>query len=218
MKRSAPVDQSRRPRRRTHGGHGRCGHGRHERRGVNCSVASIRRRARSCSGTRYSRRAALRRRQSGRSTVRGDRRCSLDLASSTSASRFGAPGDFAQICARARSRTSRSDGTGTEGRAGNCSPRADQRNECRSDGTAGGRYAGVWGHHANHAGRAASGGVELTRGHRRGRWGCVPAIGDERLQKRSTGRVSPKASRREFNIRTARQGSAAVPERGSELV
>jgi predicted metalloprotease len=126
----------------------------------------------------------------------GDRRVYLDLAFfSELHRRFGAPGDFAQAYVLAHEVGHHVQTvTGTEGQVRNLqSSRPDQRNdlsvrmELQAD-----CYAGVWGHHANQAGRAASGGVELDEGDIDEALGAAAAIGDDRLQKRSTERVSPE--------------------------
>lgn len=127
----------------------------------------------------------------------GDRRVYLDLAFFNELHRrFGAPGDFAQAYVLAHEVGHHVQTvTGTEGQVRNLqSSRPDQRNdlsvrmELQAD-----CYAGVWGHHANQAGRAASGGVELDEGDIDEALGAAAAIGDDRLQKRSTGRVSPES-------------------------
>jgi predicted metalloprotease len=53
-------------------------------------------------------------------------------------------------------------------------------------------YAGVWGHDASKAGRAAAGNVELDPGDLEEALGAAAAIGDDRLQKLGTGRVMPE--------------------------
>jgi predicted metalloprotease len=120
----------------------------------------------------------------------------LDLAFFTELHRrFGAPGDFAQAYVLAHEVGHHVQTvTGTEGQVRNLqSSRPDQRNELsvRMELQAD-CYAGVWGHHANQAGRAASGGVELDEGDIDEALGAAAAIGDDRLQKRSTERVSPE--------------------------
>ena len=126
----------------------------------------------------------------------GDRRVYLDLAFFNELHRrFGAPGDFAQAYVLAHEVGHHVQTvTGTEGQVRNLqSSRPDQRNELsvRMELQAD-CYAGVWGHHANQSGRAASGGVELDEGDIDEALGAASAIGDDRLQKRSTGRVSPE--------------------------
>ena len=126
----------------------------------------------------------------------GDRRVYLDLAFFNELHRrFGAPGDFAQAYVLAHEVGHHVQTvTGTEGQVRNLqSSRPDQRNELsvRMELQAD-CYAGVWGHHANQSGRAASGGVELDEGDIDEALGAASAIGDDRLQKRSNGRVSPE--------------------------
>ena len=53
-------------------------------------------------------------------------------------------------------------------------------------------YAGVWGHEAAAAGRAAQGKVELDPGDLEDALRAAAAIGDDRLQKLGTGRVMPE--------------------------
>ena len=52
-------------------------------------------------------------------------------------------------------------------------------------------FAGVWGHAASQAGRASAGKVELDPGDMEEALRAAAAIGDDRLQKMSTGRVMP---------------------------
>jgi uncharacterized protein len=52
-------------------------------------------------------------------------------------------------------------------------------------------FAGVWGHAASQAGRAAAGKVELDPGDMEEALRAAAAIGDDRLQKMSTGHVMP---------------------------
>ncbi len=54
-------------------------------------------------------------------------------------------------------------------------------------------FAGIWGHHAAQPGRAAAGGVELDPGDIDDALNAAAAIGDDRLQRQSTGRVSPES-------------------------
>ena len=53
-------------------------------------------------------------------------------------------------------------------------------------------FAGVWGHAASQPGRAASGKVELDPGDMEEALRAAAAIGDDRLQKMTTGRVMPE--------------------------
>jgi predicted metalloprotease len=52
-------------------------------------------------------------------------------------------------------------------------------------------FAGVWGHHAAQPGRAAQGKVELERGDLEEGLNAAAAIGDDRIQRMSGGRVAP---------------------------
>jgi len=52
-------------------------------------------------------------------------------------------------------------------------------------------YAGVWGHDAARSGRAAQGRVELDPGDVEEALNAAAAIGDDRLQRISTGHVMP---------------------------
>jgi hypothetical protein len=53
-------------------------------------------------------------------------------------------------------------------------------------------FAGVWGHHASASGRAAAGKVELESGDAEEGLRAAAAIGDDRLQRMSTGHVAPE--------------------------
>jgi uncharacterized protein len=53
-------------------------------------------------------------------------------------------------------------------------------------------YAGIWGHHAAAAGPTSSGGVQLEDGDIEDALKAASAIGDDRIQRRSSGRVSPE--------------------------
>lgn len=53
-------------------------------------------------------------------------------------------------------------------------------------------YAGVWGHVASQRGRFEAGGVELDPGDAEEALKAAASIGDDRLQKMSTGRVQPE--------------------------
>jgi predicted metalloprotease len=126
----------------------------------------------------------------------GDRKVYLDLGFFEELQRrFGAPGDFAQAYVLAHEIGHHVQAiTGTEGRmrqmqradpgsANALSVRLELQADC---------YAGVWGHDASKAGRAASGGVELDPGDLEEALGAAAAIGDDRLQKLGTGRVMPE--------------------------
>jgi predicted metalloprotease len=52
-------------------------------------------------------------------------------------------------------------------------------------------YAGVWGHQASQSGRAAQGRVELEAGDLEEGLNAAAAIGDDRIQRMSGGRVAP---------------------------
>ena len=54
-------------------------------------------------------------------------------------------------------------------------------------------FAGVWGYHANQPGRAAAGGVELDPDDIDEALNAAAAIGDDRLQRQASGRVSPES-------------------------
>jgi predicted metalloprotease len=54
-------------------------------------------------------------------------------------------------------------------------------------------FAGVWGHAASRAGRFRAGGVELEPGDAEEGLRAAAAIGDDRLQRQATGRVSPES-------------------------
>src|SRR4051812_40311917 len=126
----------------------------------------------------------------------GDRKVYLDLGFFDElARRFGAPGDFAQAYVLAHEIGHHIQTlTGTEGQMrqmqrsdpGNTnalSVRLELQADC---------YAGVWGHEASRAGRAAAGGVELDPGDMEAALHAAAAIGDDRLQKLGTGRVMPE--------------------------
>jgi predicted metalloprotease len=124
-----------------------------------------------------------------------DRRVYLDLGFFDELQRrFGASGDFAQayvlahelghhvqtllgIESQVRSRQA------ANPQAGNAlSVRMELQADC---------FAGVWGHHAASPGRAAQGKVELESGDIEEGLNAAAAIGDDRLQRMSTGRVAP---------------------------
>jgi uncharacterized protein len=126
----------------------------------------------------------------------GDRKVYLDLGFFDELQRrFGASGDFAQAYVLAHEIGHHVQTiTGTEGRmrqmqrsdpgSGNAlSVRLELQADC---------YAGVWGHDASKAGRAAAGGVELDPGDLEEALAAAAAIGDDRLQKLGTGRVMPE--------------------------
>jgi predicted metalloprotease len=126
----------------------------------------------------------------------GDRKVYLDLGFFDELHRrFGAPGDFAQAYVLAHEIGHHVQAiTGTEAQMRQMQ-RADPRNanalsvrlELQAD-----CYAGVWGHDASKAGRAAAGAVELDPGDLEEALAAAAAIGDDRLQKLGTGRVMPE--------------------------
>jgi predicted metalloprotease len=127
----------------------------------------------------------------------GDRRVYLDLGFFNELQRrFSAPGDFAQayvvthelghhiqtitgIEAQVRQRQE-----ANPGERNALSVRMELQADC---------FAGIWGHHAAQSGRAAAGGVELEEGDIDEALAAAAAIGDDRIQRRSTGRVSPES-------------------------
>jgi uncharacterized protein len=125
-----------------------------------------------------------------------DRKVYLDLGFFDELQRrFGAPGDFAQAYVLAheighhvqvltgREREVR-DAQATDPRSVNAlSVRLELQADC---------YAGVWGHDASQAGRAANGEVELEPGDVEEGLRAAAAIGDDRLQRLATGRVMPE--------------------------
>jgi predicted metalloprotease len=54
-------------------------------------------------------------------------------------------------------------------------------------------YAGVWGHDASQAGRFQVGKVELEAGDAEDALRAAASIGDDRLQRMSTGRIAPES-------------------------
>lgn len=108
--------------------------------------------------------------------------------------RFRAPGDFAQAYVLAHELGHHVQTLlGIESQVRQLqSSRPDQRNalsvrmELQAD-----CFAGVWGHHAAQAGRAAQGKVELETGDLEEGLNAASAIGDDRIQRMSGGRVAP---------------------------
>jgi predicted metalloprotease len=109
--------------------------------------------------------------------------------------RFGAPGDFAQAYVLAHEvghhvqmllgiepRVRRAQQSRPE-QANALSVRMELQADC---------FAGVWGHAAAQPGRAAQGKVELETGDVEEGLRAAAAIGDDRLQRMSAGRVSPE--------------------------
>src|SRR4029077_13179973 len=120
----------------------------------------------------------------------GDSRVYLDLAFFDELQRrLHAPGDFAQAYVIAhevghhiQNLTGVVDREPFNGNANARSVRVELQADC---------YAGVWGHDAAQSGRAARGQVELDPGDVEEALNAAAAIGDDRLQKMSTGRVVP---------------------------
>jgi predicted metalloprotease len=108
--------------------------------------------------------------------------------------RFGAPGDFARayvIAHEVGHHVQRLTGIERQVRAAQMrdpstvnplSVRLELQADC---------FAGVWGHVASQPGRAANGQVELETGDVEEGLRAAAAIGDDRLQRMSTGRVMP---------------------------
>jgi predicted metalloprotease len=122
----------------------------------------------------------------------GDRQVYLDLDFFRDLhEKLGAPGDFAQAYVLAHEVGHHVQNlTGTLERepfAGNANERS-VRVELQAD-----CYAGVWGHEAAKPGRFAAGRVELDPGDVEEGLNAAAAIGDDRLQKRSQGRVAPES-------------------------
>jgi predicted metalloprotease len=122
----------------------------------------------------------------------GDRKVYLDLGFFEALDRrLGAPGDFAQAYVLAHEVGHHVQNlTGTlerepfHGNANERSVRVELQADC---------YAGVWGHHAAQPGRYAAGRVELDPGDVEEGLNAAAAIGDDRLQRKSQGRVVPES-------------------------
>src|SRR4029077_4698511 len=106
--------------------------------------------------------------------------------------RFGAPGDFAQAYVIAhefghhvQNLIGTSDRVEQDRRSGanSASVALELQADC---------YAGVWGHEAAQGGRFSRGGVELEPGDAEEALRAAASIGDDRLQKMSSGRVQPE--------------------------
>jgi uncharacterized protein len=106
--------------------------------------------------------------------------------------RFGAPGDFAQAYVIAhefghhvQNILGLTERAAADRRSGpdSASVALELQADC---------FAGVWGHDAAQPGRAAAGKVELDPGDVEEGLRAAAAIGDDRLQKMSTGRVMPE--------------------------
>lgn len=122
----------------------------------------------------------------------GDRKVYLDLSFfSDLHQKLGAPGDFAQAYVLAhevghhvQNITGVLEREPFQGNANERSVRVELQADC---------YAGVWGHEASKPGRAAQGRVELDPGDTEEGLNAAAAIGDDRLQQRSQGRVAPES-------------------------
>ena len=123
----------------------------------------------------------------------GDRKVYFDLSFFDDLERkLGAPGDFAQAYVLAheighhvQNLTGTLESAPFAGNANERSVRVELQADC---------YAGVWGHEAAKPGRnAAAGQVELESGDVEEGLNAAAAIGDDRLQKRSQGRVAPES-------------------------
>jgi predicted metalloprotease len=122
-----------------------------------------------------------------------DRKVYLDLGFFRELSeRFGAPGDFAQAYVIAHEfahhvqnllgLTARVQQDPRPG-ASSASVALELQADC---------FAGVWGHTASRQGRFEAGGVELDPGDAEEALRAAASIGDDRLQRASTGRVAPE--------------------------
>ena len=158
---------------------------------------ATRRPVRASSARRSSRPADSRNPPPGPFYCPADHRIYLDLSFFDELDRrFGAPGDFAQAYVLAHELGHHVQSLlGTDARVRETQQaRPSARNELsvrlelQAD-----CYAGVWGHHAAQRGRAASGGVELEDGDIEEGLRAAAAIGDDRLQRMSSGRVVPES-------------------------
>jgi predicted metalloprotease len=121
-----------------------------------------------------------------------DQKVYLDLGFFNELSRrFGAPGDFAQAYVithelghHVQNLLGLNERASTDRRSGTNSPSValELQADC---------FAGVWGHEAAQPGRAERGKVELDPGDVEEALRAAAAIGDDRLQKMTTGRVMP---------------------------
>ena len=122
----------------------------------------------------------------------GDRKVYLDLSFFNALhQKLGAPGDFAQAYVLAhevghhvQNLTGTLESQPFSGNANERSVRVELQADC---------YAGVWGHEAAKPGRYAAGKVELEAGDVEEGLNAAAAIGDDRLQRRSEGHVSPES-------------------------
>jgi len=121
-----------------------------------------------------------------------DRKVYLDLSFFGELHRnLGAPGDFAQAYVLAheighhvQNLTGTLESAPFSGNANERSVRVELQADC---------YAGVWGHEAAKPGRFAAGRVELDPGDVEEGLNAAAAIGDDRLQQQSQGRVAPES-------------------------
>ncbi len=122
-----------------------------------------------------------------------DRKVYLDLGFFRElSSRFGAPGDFAQAYVIAHEfghhvqnllgLTARVQQDPRPG-ASSASVALELQADC---------FAGLWGHAASQQGRFQAGGVELEPGDAEEALRAAASIGDDRLQRMSSGRVAPE--------------------------
>ena len=124
----------------------------------------------------------------------GDRKLYLDLSFFNELqTRFGAPGDFAQAYVLAHEVGHHVQTvTGVESQVRQRQASGGDRNalsvrmELQAD-----CFAGVWGYHANKSGRSQQGKVELDPDDLEEGLRAASAIGDDTLQKQSTGQVRP---------------------------
>lgn len=124
----------------------------------------------------------------------GDRKLYLDLSFFNELqTRFGAPGDFAQAYVLAHEVGHHVQTvTGVESQVRQRQASGGDRNalsvrmELQAD-----CFAGVWGYHANKSGRSQQGKVELDPDDLEEGLRAASAIGDDALQKQSTGQVRP---------------------------
>ena len=122
----------------------------------------------------------------------GDRKVYLDLSFFEDLQRkLGAPGDFAQAYVLAhevghhiQNLTGTLESGPYRGSANEHSVKVELQADC---------YAGVWGNEAAKPGRFAAGRVELDPGDVEEGLNAAAAIGDDRLQQRSQGRVAPES-------------------------
>lgn len=125
----------------------------------------------------------------------GDSRVYLDLGFFDELQKLGAPGDFARAYVLAHEvghhiqkltgieRRVEAAEQAQPGSANAMSVRVELQADC---------YAGVWGHTASQPGRSARGEVELEPGDVEAGLRAAASIGDDRLQKMSTGHVTPE--------------------------